>query len=126
MLLRSTLLRLIVLAVCLCAASVHAAEPSLPLHILYIGSNKTDRAVEFEQFLRNRFAKVTVANRDNFDPAVAKSADVVLLDWSQSDSPLDKTTLPLGRLADWNKPTVLLNHAGLLVAGHWQLIGGAG
>ena len=50
----------------------------------------------------------------------------MLLDWDQANSQLDKTTVPFGREEDWTKPTVLLNHSGLLVAGNWQLIGGAG
>jgi hypothetical protein len=37
-----------------------------------------------------------------------------------------KTVVPFGKQENWTMPTVLLNHAGLLVAGQWQLIGGAG
>jgi len=50
----------------------------------------------------------------------------VLLDWSQSDSQLAKTPSPLGKIEEWSTPTVLLNSAGLLMAGQWQIIGGAG
>jgi hypothetical protein len=102
-----------------------AADP-LPLRVLYVGNNQA-RAADYESFLKQHFAKVTVARRDGFDPAAARDADVVLLDWSQSEGrPADKTSSPLGKLEDWSRPTVLLGSAGLLLAGQWQLIGGAG
>jgi hypothetical protein len=103
-----------------------AAEPILPLHVVYVGGAKTDRAAHFERFLKQHFRQVTIFDRDAFQPSSAASADVVLLDWSQSDSKLDKTSVPLGKLESWSKPTVLLNHAGLLAGGHWEIIGGAG
>ena len=102
------------------------AEDQIPLRILYVGANKSPRADQFADFFKKRFANVIVADRDGFKPAAAEDADVVVLDWSQSEGGLDKTAVPFGRLEDWTKPTVLLNHSGLLVAGHWQLIGGAG
>lgn len=57
---------------------------------------------------------------------LAQAVDVVLLDWSQSDGKLAATPLVLGPLAEWSKPTVLFSSAGLLIAGQWQVIGGAG
>jgi hypothetical protein len=69
---------------------------------------------------------VTLADRERFDPAKAKDADVVLLDWSQHDTDVRKAKSPFGKLEDWQKPTVLLGSAGLLLAGQWQIIGGAG
>jgi len=101
-----------------------AAEP-LPLRVLYVG-NDGDRAADYEAFLKRHFAKVTVATRKGFEPSAARDADVVLLDWSQSEGPVDKASSPFGKLEDWSKPTVLLGSAGLLMAGQWQLIGGAG
>ena len=71
-------------------------------------------------------ATVTVAARKGFDPAAARAADVVLLDWSQSEDSVDKATSPFGKLEDWSKPTVFLGSAGLFMAGRWQIIGGAG
>jgi hypothetical protein len=103
-----------------------AAETPIPLNVLYIGSAKSPRAGEFAAFLKKHFARVTVADRAKFEPMAARDADVVLFDWSQSEGDLRQTPLPLGRCEDWTKPTVLLNHAGLLVAGRWELIGGAG
>ena len=108
------------------AISKPAREPLLPLRLLYIGNSKSPRAEHFAGFLKKHFAGVTIADREGFKSKAAADADVVLFDWSQSDSDLAKTALPFGRLEDWSKPTVLLNHSGLLVAGQWQLIGGAG
>jgi hypothetical protein len=101
-----------------------AAEP-LPLRVLYVGNDR-DRSADYEAFLKKHFAKVTVAPRKGFDPAAARDADVVLLDWSQSEDSVDKVTSPLGKLEGWSRPTVLLGSAGLFMAGQWQLIGGAG
>ena len=98
----------------------------VPLSVLYVGDSKSPRAVDYESFLKKYFRQVRVANREGFDPATAKSADVVLLDWSQSDADVRKAKSPFGKLEDWNRPTVLLGSAGLLLAGQWQIIGGAG
>jgi hypothetical protein len=103
-----------------------ADGPTSPLRVLYVGNAREARARHFATFLAKHFAHVAVADRAAFDPAAARDADVVLLDWSQRDGPLEKTAVPLGRLEDWQKPTVLLNSAGLLVAARWGLIGGAG
>jgi hypothetical protein len=113
-------------AVGLGATAGVAAEPAIPLHVLYVGAATGPRAGHFEKFLKEHFARVTIADAKAFDPASARAADVVLFDWSQSDGDLQKGPVPLGRFEDWSKPTVLLNSAGLLVAGHWQIIGGAG
>src|SRR5262245_53436113 len=101
-----------------------AAEP-MPLRVLYVG-NYGDRAADYEAFLNHHFGKVRVASRNGFDPSAARDADVVLLDWSQSEDSVDKANSPFGKLEDWSKPTVLLGSAGLFMAGKWQLIGGAG
>jgi hypothetical protein len=92
---------------------------------LYVGQNR-DRGADYEAFLKQHFAKVTVAPRKGFDPAAARDVDVVLLDWSQSEDSVDKASSPFGNVQDWSKPTVLLGSAGLFMAGQWQLIGGAG
>jgi hypothetical protein len=101
-----------------------AAEP-LPLRVLYVGNNR-ERGADYEAYLKKHFVKVTVAPRKGFDPAAARDADVVLLDWSQSEDSVDKASSPLGKLEGWSRPTVLLGSAGLFMAGQWQLIGGAG
>jgi len=106
------------------AGPAAAAEP-LPLRVLYVGNDR-DRAADYEAFLKQHFAKVTTTRRDGFDTAAARDADVVLLDWSQSEGPVDKAVSPFGKLEDWSKPTVLLGSAGLFLAGQWQLVGGAG
>jgi hypothetical protein len=107
------------------APAVAAGDERLPLRVLYVGSDKA-RAADYAAFLREHFTRVSTARRDGFDPAAARAADVVLLDWSQSDGDLKTTPSPLGRLEGWSTPTVLLGSAGLLMAGRWQLIGGAG
>src|ERR1700675_1612379 len=84
------------------------AEPRLPLHVIYIGNCKSPRAAEFAGLLKAHFKTVTMTERDEFKPALARGADVVLLDWSQADSNVREAKSPLGKLEDWSKPTVLL------------------
>jgi hypothetical protein len=115
-----------VLSFAWCSLAGAADETKQPLRVLYVGNVKNDRAAEFEKLLGKHFAAVKMADRVGFDAAAAKDADVVVFDWSQSDSNLGSTEVPFGRLEDWTKPTVLVNHAGLLVAERWQVIGGAG
>jgi hypothetical protein len=103
-----------------------AGEPVLPLRVLYVGDAKSPRAGDFEQFLKGRFARAQAADRGRFDPAQAREADVVLLDWSQSETDVRQAASPFGPPEGWSKPTVLLGSAGLLLAGQWQIIGGAG
>lgn len=115
-----------VVACVLGAIPVSAAEPLLPLHVLYVGSASSPRARHFEAFLKRHFATVATADRHGFNPARARDADVVLFDWSQSERREGAEAFPLGRLDEWTRPTVLLNSAGLLTAEHWHVIGGAG
>jgi hypothetical protein len=114
------------LSACFWGIRAEGSEPVSALRVLYVGKAKGPRAPQFETFLKKYFAQVTVADREGFDPTLTRRAEVVLFDWSQSDSELVKTSVPFGRLEEWSKPTVLLNSAGLLVAGKWQLMGGAG
>lgn len=120
---------LLLLALTLAAtwpAGTHAGEAVIPLRVIYIGNDSTPRAGKFEAFLKRHFTQVVRADAKEFQPVQAREADVVLFDWAQSDGDLTKATFPLGRLEEWKTPTVLLNSAGLLVAGRWQVIGGAG
>jgi hypothetical protein len=118
---------LLVLAVIgLCCSGSTARGAALPLRVLYVGNSKSPRAADYETFLKKHFKQASVADRERFDPATAKAADVVLLDWSQSETDIRKAKSPFGKVEDWHKPTVLLGSAGLLLAGQWQLIGGAG
>ena len=103
-----------------------AAEPRVPLKVVYLGNEGTPRAAEFVDFLRTRFEQVGERKRDDLDLESVGAFDVVLLDWSQSDTPLEKAVSPLGPRADWSKPTVLFGIAGLLLATSWDTIGGAG
>jgi hypothetical protein len=116
------------------AAACAAADPPdrLPLRVLYVGNVKTDRGREFTDFFRKHFVAVEAAGREGFDPARAAGADVVVLDWSQNDRQ-DRQAAeerapasPLGKREDWNKPTVLLNSAGLLLGEAWEVRGGMG
>jgi hypothetical protein len=109
----------------LAAPAAAAGGERLPLRVLYVGNDKA-RAADHAEFLRKLFERVTVAARDGFEPAAARDADVVLLDWSQSETEVTKARSPLGEPETWSKPTVLLGSAGLLLAGRWQIIGGAG
>lgn len=109
-----------------CSTTVlHAQEKPLPLKILYVG-NDSSRAGEYTQFLQKRFQSVSKTSRDDFDPKLASDANVVLLDWSQSETKVGDAVSPFGRLEEWSKPTVLLGSAGLLFACSSEVIGGAG
>lgn len=122
--------RLTLLAAALVAAFRLSAETALrPEHILYVGPKGTPHAKAYEQLLRQHFSHVDAVARKPLDPALLASADVVLLDWSQSDQqPLGfpPKEVSLGRREDWSKPTVLLGSAGLLTAVPWQMKGGWG
>ncbi|HWB13144.1 MAG TPA: hypothetical protein VG826_28220 [Pirellulales bacterium] len=108
------------------ALPVAASEPALPQRVLFVGNKDTARTRAFVQLLEKHFASVHVAARQGFDPASAGDADVVLLDWSQSDANFPNDPSPLGERSVWNKPTVFLGSAGLLVAVRWQTVGGSG
>ena len=104
-----------------------AASPlSFPRRVLFVGNEDTPRTRAFVELLEKHFASVRVAARKGFDPASVKDADVVLLDWSQRDANFSNDASPLGKRSEWNKPTVFLGSAGLLVAMRWQMIGGSG
>ncbi len=98
------------------------------LKVLYVGNTNSARAADFAAFLSTNVARVEIAARNGFDPAKAAPFDVVLLDWSQSDSrgqfPPKKS--PLGERNAWTKPTVLLGSAGLHMAIVWDVKGGFG
>jgi hypothetical protein len=98
----------------------------LPLRVLYVGNTKSERAQEFAKFLKGHFVQASIADRVDFAPEKAATIDVVILDWPQSETDIRKAKSPFGELKEWSKPTVLLGSAGLLLAGSWQLIGGAG
>src|SRR5262245_23460260 len=123
---RSTMKPLSAVLALVFAVSGAAGAAELPLHVLYVGPGKGDRPAEFERFLKRHVARVTAADRSTFDPAAARAADVVLLDWSQSEGDWRATPVPFGRLDDWSKPTVLYNHSGLMVAERWQVVGSYG
>ena len=103
-----------------------AAEPRLPLRVMYLGNEGKTRATEFVDFLRTQFEQVEQRNRDDVDFESVSAFDVVLLDWSQRDTEVEKAVSPLGPRDRWSKPTVLLGSAGLLLATSWEIIGGAG
>jgi hypothetical protein len=121
-----TVTKLALAVLSLWAGAATADELPVSLRVVYVGNTKNPRASSFTSFLKKHFTRVAAADYASFVPAALHDADVVLVDWSQSDGDLRNTSFPLGRLEDWSKPTVLLNSAGLLVAARWQLIGGAG
>jgi hypothetical protein len=115
-----------VLAAPLATCSAAEAPARQPLRVLYVGNADSDRAREFAGFFRKHFAAVEVADRAGFDPARARGADVVVLDWSQQDPRTKPPKSPLGARRAWRKPTVLLGSAGHLLAGAWEVRGGSG
>jgi hypothetical protein len=122
------------------AATARAADDAKSirsLRVLYVGTAGTDRARAYARFLADRFTLLEAADRDRFDPESAKAADVVILDWSQSDAQkpgpgrdpsgrFRAPQSPLGDRARWSRPTVLLGSAGLLLAEAWEVHGGCG
>lgn len=100
------------------------------LHIAFVGDLQQDRGKDYVQFLRSQFARVDAVERSSCTPAQLRCADVVVLDWPQqgavSDWIRDKPRVrvnPLGELARWDRPTVLLGSAGLNAAADWSLPG---
>jgi len=98
------------------------------LKVLYVGNTRVARAAEFKAFLATNVARVELAERVGFDPARARDFDVVLLEWPQSGNseefPPKKS--PLGPLAEWRTPLVLLGSAGLHMSIVWDVKGGFG
>ena len=110
-------------------ASSVAPDGKLPLNVLYVGDTERNRAHAFAGFLSEHFQGSEAIHRDLFEPADAEDFDVVLLDWSQTEVDLmamDELESPLGSREEWTKPLVLLDSAGLLMAGPWELQGSWG
>ena len=112
-----------------CGAATAAAK-KIDLSVLYVGNASTPRGKDYAELLRRHFRRVAAEDRKGFDPRQAAAVDVVVLDWSQSDRPQNnrptKPVSPLGPLATWEKPTVLLGSAGLLLAEAWEINGAIG
>jgi hypothetical protein len=101
----------------------------IALRVLYVGNADATRGREYLAFLKEHFAAAKAVQREGFDTAAAADWDVVLLDWSQRDVDIRKmaeVASPLGPRDEWNKPTVLLGSAGLLLSGPWEIAGGYG
>lgn len=101
----------------------------IELHVLYIGPSTTSRGKAYAEFLHQHFRHVEVTERRGFDPARAKTFDVVLLDWSQDEREgkwNERPASSLGPQQAWGKPTVLLGSAGLLQAEAWEVLGTIG
>jgi hypothetical protein len=110
-------------------------QPTRSLRVLYVGNASTERGQSYARFLGERFKLVGAAERESFDPRSAAAADVVVLDWSQSDVRFERAAgshpeghlkSPLGERSRWDKPTVLLGSAGHLLAAPWKVFGGSG
>jgi len=134
--------RSFLLTLVLCGAGAGANREDDPparidLSLLFVGTTKDVGAVrgraartkDFVDYLRTQFDSVTAVDRSSFDPSLAEDADVVLLDWSQSEVDLGKwqqLPSPLGERDAWRHPTVFLGSAGLLMTAPWQLKGSHG
>jgi len=117
-------LKLLVVGATDAKAAVGAAEAAKRR-----GGDAGARTRDYVDFLKSEFTTVRAADRDHFDQKLVGDADVVLLDWSQSEVDLDHfATLasPIGPRDEWKAPTVLLGSAGLLLGVPWQLKGGFG
>ncbi len=108
--------------------AARASAPDLgKLNVLYLGDAGSERARQFESFLRQKVGQVAIAPRRSFKAADAEHFDVVLLDWPQPAEQEWKTGhSPLGERTHWHKPTVLLGSAGLNLAVVWKVRGGSG
>ncbi len=118
----------VILMLGLFAAQVGQAIELRELKVLYVGDTNAARARDFKAFLGTNVARVELAARVGFEPAMAKQFDVVLLDWPQSESrgEFPPKHSPLGPREAWTKPLVLLGSAGLHMAIVWEVKGGFG
>jgi hypothetical protein len=97
------------------------------LNVLYLArTNEPERTEAFSRFLSQRFRKCVVEKRIDFRSELLNDADVVVIDWSQGERVSNKAESPVGPLEEWDKPTVFLGSAGLLMAKAWNIIGDAG
>jgi hypothetical protein len=112
-----------------------AQDPSLnpALHVAFVGELQSERGADFVKFLRQQFARVDGVERSTCTPDQLRTADVVVLDWPQSEGVMawmqDKKKErhnPLGELERWDRPTVLVGSAGLNLAAAWSLPGSQG
>jgi hypothetical protein len=131
---------LMVLALAIASPAIAAddAARTRSLRVLYVGNTNTDRGRSYARFLGETFTLVRAADRNTFDPGSVSDADVVVLDWSQSDidhrdyagkkpSAVESNLRsPLGERSRWTRPTVLLGSAGHLLAAPWNVFGGSG
>lgn len=102
------------------------AEPGRSkLRVLYVGSASTPRGQAYVALLRQHFTQADGVERVGFEPKQAEPFDVVVLDWSQQDRPREPMS-PFGPRESWNKPTVLLGSAGLLLGEAWEIHGTIG
>jgi hypothetical protein len=118
------------------ARAADEPTPARSLRVLYVGNVDPQRGQSYARFLGEHFKLVGSADRETFDPSSAAAADVVVLDWSQSDVrhregadrslPESHLKSPLGERSRWEKPTVLLGSAGHLLAAPWKIFGGSG
>jgi hypothetical protein len=98
----------------------------IPLRVLYLARSDEERTRAFVNLFEEHFQAAASVQRDEFVPAQADQYDVVVLDWSQDERSGKEYPSPLGDLANWNTPTVMLGSAGLINAGPWHVLGGAG
>ena len=106
--------------------AVPGADGKIPLRVLYLARSDPERSKSFRELFEQHFQTAAVVRREEFVPSQASEFDVVVLDWSQSERASGQYASPLGDLENWSTPTVLLGSAGLLIAGPWNVIGGAG
>jgi hypothetical protein len=118
------------------ARAADGPDPARSLRVLYAGNADTGRGRSYARFLDEHFQLVGSVDRESLDPRSASAADVVVLDWSQSDvrqqtggngsHPESHLKSPLGERGRWDRPTVLLGSAGHLLAAPWKVFGGRG
>ncbi len=113
------------------AAQQQAADPAL--RVAFVGDLQGERGADFVAFLKKHYARVDAVERSTCTPERLRLADVVVLDWPQAEGVMawldDKKAerrVPLGELARWDRPTVLIGSAGLNLAAAWSLPGSQG
>ncbi len=97
---------------------------NLDLKVLFVGELGSERTKAFTGFLSQHVKMVTVAPLDGSAPALAKDADVVVLDWQIHRDFEPK--FPLGKRALWDKPLVSIGSSYLHLSNEWRLSGGYG
>jgi len=96
----------------------------IPLKILYVGVEDTERSRDFVGFLSENFAEAKFANVRTFKEENAKNSDVIILDKDGVEWGISKVDFPLTNITfseTYSKPTISLGIPGAFFTGEMNL-----